>query len=186
MKGDPEERAIAVGRYIAGTGATVRAAGGGVWRKQKHHLERPEPACAAPSPGLWAEVQAVVQQNKAERHLRGGEATRLQIFAQITCAGATASQYNICKEIHTKGREHFETRRIISAGTNTLWALPCFRPCARRITTARWAPASSARRTRSCPWATTACPSAATTTTCPGSARARTWRPSICTSATPS
>ena len=26
MKGDPEERAIAVGRYIAGTGATVRAA----------------------------------------------------------------------------------------------------------------------------------------------------------------
>ena len=30
------------------------------------------------SPGLWAEVQAVVQKNKAERHLRGGEATRLK------------------------------------------------------------------------------------------------------------
>ena len=41
MKGDPEERAIAVGRYIAGTGATVRAAA--VVFKQKHHLERPGP-----------------------------------------------------------------------------------------------------------------------------------------------
>ncbi len=43
MKGDPEERAIAVGRYIAGTGATVRAAAVVFWRKQKHHLERPGP-----------------------------------------------------------------------------------------------------------------------------------------------
>ena len=42
MKGDPEERAIAVGRYIAGTGATVRAAAV-VFGEQKHHLERPGP-----------------------------------------------------------------------------------------------------------------------------------------------
>ena len=74
MKGDPEERAIAVGRYIAGTGATVRAAAvvfgvskSTIWKDQ-----------ARLSPGLWAEVQAVVQKNKAERHLRGGEATRLK------------------------------------------------------------------------------------------------------------
>ena len=70
MKGDPEERAIAVGRYIAGTGATVRAAAvvfgvskSTIWKDQAR-LRRTSPA--------------VVQKNKAERHLRGGEATRLK------------------------------------------------------------------------------------------------------------
>ena len=61
MKGDPEERAAAVGRYIVESGATVRA-------------------------GLWAEVQAVVQRNKAERHLRGGEATRRKYLHTASCA----------------------------------------------------------------------------------------------------
>ena len=74
MKGDPEERAAAVGRYIVESGATVRAAAAvfgvsksTIWKDQ-HRLRRQ-------NPGLWAEVQAVVQKNKAERHLRGGEAT---------------------------------------------------------------------------------------------------------------
>ena len=66
MKGDPEERAAAVGRYIVESGATVRL------RRQ--------------NPGLWAEVQAVVQRNKAERHLRGGEATRRKYLHTASCA----------------------------------------------------------------------------------------------------
>ena len=64
MKGDPEERAAAVGRYIVESGATVRRQ----------------------NPGLWAEVQAVVQKNKAERHLRGGEATRRKYLHTASCA----------------------------------------------------------------------------------------------------
>ena len=73
MKGDPEERAIAVGRYIAGTGATVRAAAV-VFGVSKSTIWKDQARLRRTSPGLWAEVQAVVQKNKAERHLRGGEA----------------------------------------------------------------------------------------------------------------
>ena len=85
MKGDPEERAAAVGRYIVESGATVRAATAvfgvsksTIWKDQ-HRLRRQ-------NPGLWAEVQAVVQKNKAERHLRGGEATRRKYLHTASCA----------------------------------------------------------------------------------------------------
>ena len=108
MKGDPEERAIAVGRYIAGTGATVRAAAV-VFGVSKSTIWKDQARLRRTSPGLWAEVQAVVQKNKAERHLRGGRAGAVpagadgagpeqsrappagrrghppEIFAQITC-----------------------------------------------------------------------------------------------------
>ena len=73
MKGDPEERAIAVGRYIAGTGATVRAAAV-LFGVSKSTIWKDQARLRRTSPGLWA----VVQKNKAERHLRGGEATRLK------------------------------------------------------------------------------------------------------------
>ena len=68
MKGDPEERAVQIGRYLVQSGATVRAAAqvfgvskSTVWKDQcrLQHL----------APGLWQEVRAVL-------HLRGGEATR--------------------------------------------------------------------------------------------------------------
>ena len=72
MKGDPEERAAAVGRYIVQSGATVRAAAAVFGVSQ--------------NPSLWAEVQAVVQKNKAERHLRGGEATRRKYLHTASCA----------------------------------------------------------------------------------------------------
>ena len=75
MKGDPEERALAVGRYIAATGATVRAAAV-VFGVSKSTVWKDQTRLQRQCPGLWAEVQAVVQRNKAERHLRGGEATR--------------------------------------------------------------------------------------------------------------
>lgn len=85
MKGDPEERAAAVGRYIVDHSATVRAAAvvfgvskSTIWKDQ-HRLRRQ-------NPGLWAEVQAVVQKNKAERHLRGGEATRRKYLHKASCA----------------------------------------------------------------------------------------------------
>lgn len=51
MKGDPEERAVQIGRYLVQSGATVRAA---------------------------AQVFGVSKSTvwKDQRHLRGGEATR--------------------------------------------------------------------------------------------------------------
>lgn len=75
MKGDPEERAVEVGRYIVASGATVRAAAK-VFGVSKSTIWKDQARLKRQNPGLWAEVQEVVQKNKAERHLRGGEATR--------------------------------------------------------------------------------------------------------------
>ena len=66
MKGDPEERAVQIGRYLVQSGATVRAAAQVFDQCRLQHL----------APGLWQEVRAVLLYNKAQRHLRGGEATR--------------------------------------------------------------------------------------------------------------
>ena len=85
MKGNMEERACALAAYIIENRATVRAAAkkfgvskSTIWKDQ-HRLRRQ-------NPGLWAEVQAVVQKNKAERHLRGGEATRRKYLHKASCA----------------------------------------------------------------------------------------------------
>ncbi len=75
MKGDPEERAVAEGRYIAASGATVRAAAR-VFGVSKSTVWKDQARLRRLQPGLWAEVQVVIRKNKAERHLRGGEATR--------------------------------------------------------------------------------------------------------------
>lgn len=75
MKGDPEERALAVGEYLAGSGATVRAAAR-VFGVSKSTIWKDQARLRRLNPGLWAEVRKVLQKNKAERHLRGGEATR--------------------------------------------------------------------------------------------------------------
>lgn len=76
MKGNIDERAVELGKYIAEKNSTVR-------ETAKHYriskstvhkdvTERLEKI----SPSLAAEVKAVLEVNKAERHMRGGEATR--------------------------------------------------------------------------------------------------------------
>ena len=76
MKGIPEERAVALGQYVAETGATVRNAAMrfGISKSTVHkdltqRLKRQNSA-------LYNSVQKVLQVNKEERHLRGGAATR--------------------------------------------------------------------------------------------------------------
>ena len=76
MKGIPEERAVALGQYVAETGATVRNAAMrfGISKSTVHtdltqRLKRQNRA-------LYNSVQKVLQVNKEERHLRGGAATR--------------------------------------------------------------------------------------------------------------
>lgn len=81
MKGDPEERAVAAGKYIAQTGATVRAAAA-VFGVSKSTIWKDQLRLQRRSPALWAEVQTVLRKNKAERHLRGGEATRQKYLRQ--------------------------------------------------------------------------------------------------------
>lgn len=76
MKGNPEERAVALAEYMIANQATVRtaAAAFGISKSTVHkdittrlaRLNRP----------LYHSVHAVLDFNKNERHIRGGMATR--------------------------------------------------------------------------------------------------------------
>ena len=76
MRTDIEERAIRLAEYITENSATVRAAAKkfGVSKSTVHKAitERLETV----SPELCARVREVLSLNKAERHIRGGMATR--------------------------------------------------------------------------------------------------------------
>ncbi len=70
------ERAVAIGRYVAETGATVRAAAKvfGVSKSTAHKdltVKLKENDL-----GLYKQVSQVLSKNKSERHIRGGIATR--------------------------------------------------------------------------------------------------------------
>lgn len=69
-------RVKTIGEYIRESGATVREAAivFGVSKSTVHKdvTER----LAKTDPALALEVKAVLERNKAERHMRGGEATR--------------------------------------------------------------------------------------------------------------
>ena len=78
MLSNLEERAVRLAEYIIENDATVRAAAKqfGVSKSTVHkdvtqRLEKLAPA-------LWAEAKAVLERNKAERHIRGGIATRIK------------------------------------------------------------------------------------------------------------
>ena len=75
-------RVIREAEIIAGTGATVRQTARllGV-SKSTVHKDR-ESRLLKLSPPLAKEVAAVFARNKAERHLRGGEATRKRYALQ--------------------------------------------------------------------------------------------------------
>ncbi|MBR6740059.1 MAG: sporulation transcriptional regulator SpoIIID [Clostridia bacterium] len=76
MKGLPEERSVLLAQYIIEHGATVRAAAVhfGISKSTVHK----DVTCRLPSlnPALAVQTQAVLEKNKAERHIRGGLATR--------------------------------------------------------------------------------------------------------------
>ena len=78
LKPDIEERAASLAEYIIETGGTVRAAAArfGISKSTVHKdlTERLETHDRA----LWLQVKSVLEKNKAERHIRGGEATRLK------------------------------------------------------------------------------------------------------------
>ncbi|MGI6499133.1 MAG: sporulation transcriptional regulator SpoIIID [Oscillospiraceae bacterium] len=76
MKGNIEERACDLALYIIETKATVRAAAKqfGISKSTVHKdLAERLPAFNRP---LYLQVKEILEENKAERHIRGGIATR--------------------------------------------------------------------------------------------------------------
>lgn len=76
MKGAVEERAIELGEYILENKATVRAAA------KKFHISKStvhkdvSDRLQTVNPQLYSEVRQILDINKAQRHIRGGIATR--------------------------------------------------------------------------------------------------------------
>ena len=73
-----EDRACDLAAWIIENRGTVRAAAGhfGISKSTVHKdLTQRLPACSG---SLYRQVKAILEQNKAERHLRGGEATRMK------------------------------------------------------------------------------------------------------------
>ena len=82
------ERAVDLGEYIIKTGATVRAAAkvfhiskSTVHKDISERLKKIDPI-------LYRKVKAIMDTNRAERHIRGGDATR--------------RKYLICKSLNNK------------------------------------------------------------------------------------
>ena len=76
MKQQTRERAIILGEYILEQQATVRAAA--EWfgiSKSTVHKDVSE-RLKNISPSLYAEVKEILERNKAQRHIRGGQATK--------------------------------------------------------------------------------------------------------------
>lgn len=81
MKGLPEDRAVLLAEYIIERGATVRAAAR-AFRVSKSTVHKDvSERLRKLNPVLYAEVRAVLDRNRAERHLRGGMATKLKYEA---------------------------------------------------------------------------------------------------------
>ena len=78
MQGSMEQRAYELAAYMIENGATVRAAAKkfGISKSTVH--KDLTTRLSAYSPSLYRQVRAVLDQNKAERHLRGGMATTMK------------------------------------------------------------------------------------------------------------
>ena len=76
MKGIVEERAVELGEYIVDNKATVRAAAKefGI-SKSTVHMDVSD-RLRKINPGLYNEVREILEVNKAQRHIRGGLATK--------------------------------------------------------------------------------------------------------------
>lgn len=82
METDILRRACELGEYILDTGSTVRAAAAhyGISKSTVHkdvsvRLRKSDPS-------LYSDVRKVLDKNRLERHIRGGEATRRKYLAK--------------------------------------------------------------------------------------------------------
>lgn len=78
MKDYIEERVIEIANYIVQSGATVREAAK-IFKVSKSTVHKDvSERLPKINPTLWKEVKKVLDQNKAERHIRGGRATKIK------------------------------------------------------------------------------------------------------------
>lgn len=76
MTSDKEDRARTLAAYMIETGGTVRSAGKHFGlSKSTVHKDLCE-VLPRTSPALFTQVRKLLEQNKAQRHIRGGLATR--------------------------------------------------------------------------------------------------------------
>ena len=77
-----KERCEVLGEYLVENRATVRAvAAHYLISKSTVHKDVTD-RLSYINPGLYALVKSVLEENKSERHLRGGEATRIKYLAK--------------------------------------------------------------------------------------------------------
>ncbi|MBO4935104.1 MAG: sporulation transcriptional regulator SpoIIID [Clostridia bacterium] len=90
MNASYERRAAEIGEYILESNATVRTAAKrfGV-SKSTVHKDVAERLLAV-DPSLYRQVRAVLDKNKSERHIRGGEATRRKYLSNRPPSSAKA------------------------------------------------------------------------------------------------
>ncbi|MBR2590357.1 MAG: sporulation transcriptional regulator SpoIIID [Clostridia bacterium] len=76
MKGIVEDRAIELATYITDTNSTVRVAAKkfGISKSTVHTDVTKR--LKSINPTLYKEVRKILEENKAQRHIRGGEATK--------------------------------------------------------------------------------------------------------------
>lgn len=90
---DYKSRCVILGQYISEHNCTVRetAAVFGISKSTVHKdvTEKLSKEC----PGLYKSVLSVLEKNKAERHLRGGEATRRK-YEQVKAALSSSVDNN--------------------------------------------------------------------------------------------
>ncbi|MBQ9510815.1 MAG: sporulation transcriptional regulator SpoIIID [Clostridia bacterium] len=78
MKDLVDERAVMLGQYIVEKDSTVRETAKAFSVSKSTVHKDVTQRLSTINPALAKEVKAVLQKNKAERHMRGGEATRLK------------------------------------------------------------------------------------------------------------
>jgi putative DeoR family transcriptional regulator (stage III sporulation protein D) len=77
-----EERAMEIANYIIDTNATVREAAK-VFKVSKSTVHKDvSERLPKINPGIANEVKKILDKNKAERHIRGGKATRMKYRQQ--------------------------------------------------------------------------------------------------------
>lgn len=83
------ERCVLLARYLIESGGTVRAAAA-AFGISKSTVHKDVTECLARvDRHLYLLVREILQKNKAERHLRGGEATRLKYCEHMAQQGKT-------------------------------------------------------------------------------------------------
>ena len=73
-----EERAVDLAHYIIDTGDTVRGAAKKLRNSKSTKHKDGSERLKKISPALFLEVRRILDENKAERHIRGGMATKLK------------------------------------------------------------------------------------------------------------